>query len=157
DLLRYLFELRDGGIARAKELQPPPSAFTLRLPEYEARIDHAGMIAALNGDSLRRGEAVYNRLCVNCHGSHTEAGSLPPSRRFARDRLKNGSDPFAMYQTLTRGYGLMTPQPALVPEEKYDVIHFIREMYFKKFNATQYVRADRAYLDRLPKGDTGGP
>ncbi len=157
DLLRYLIELRDGGPARAKELQPPPSAIALKLPEYESHIDHAGIIARLNGDSLRRGEAVYNRLCVNCHGSHTEAGSLPTSPKFARDRLKNGSDPYAMYQTLTRGYGLMTPQPALVPEEKYDVIHFIREAYFKPHNPSQYVRVDRAYLDRLPKGDTRGP
>jgi putative heme-binding domain-containing protein len=157
DLVRYLVELRDGGVARARQLQPPPSAYALRLPEYEARVDHAGLIAGLNGDSLRRGDHIYHRLCVNCHGSLSEAGSLPTSPRFFRDRLKNGTDPYAMYRTLTHGFGLMTPQTWMVPRQKYDVIHFVREVFFRRHNPSQYSKVDRAYLDRLPKGDTHGP
>jgi putative heme-binding domain-containing protein len=157
DVIRYLIDIRDGGPARAKALQPPPPAYALQLPEYESHLDHAGLITGLNQKSYQRGEAIYNRLCVNCHGSHTEAGSLPTSPKFARDKLKNGGDPFAMYQSLTRGFGMMTPQPWMVPEQKYDVIHYVREAYFKPHNSSQYVAVDRAYLDRLPKGDTRGP
>jgi hypothetical protein len=62
-----------------------------------------------------------------------------------------------MYQTITRGFGLMTPQRQLVPQQKYDVIHFIREAYLKSHNPTQYVPVDQVYLASLPEGDTLGP
>src|SRR5262249_28013917 len=58
DLIRYLFEIRDGGPARARELQPPPSAYALRLPEYESHLDHAGLIAGGNDSSIQRREAI---------------------------------------------------------------------------------------------------
>ncbi len=157
DLVRYLQEIRDGGLVRAKELQPLPSAYALQLPAYENRIDHAGMIAGLNQKSFQRGETLYQRQCINCHGTHTEPGSLPTSLKFAQDPFKNGSDPYALYQTLTRGYGMMTPQTWMVPEQKYDVIHYIREAFLKTHNPSQYVRVDQTYLGRLPKGDTRGP
>ena len=51
----------------------------------------------------------------------------------------------------------MPPQTWMVPRQKYDVIHYIREGYLKDSNPTQYVRVDREYLGRLPKGKTKGP
>ena len=36
-----------------------------------------------------------------------------------------------MYRTLTDGFGQMAAQTWLVPRQKYDVIHYIREAYFK--------------------------
>ncbi len=51
-------------------------------------------------------------------------GSMPTSLRFAEGKFKNGADPFHMYQTLTHGFGMMTPQTWMVPEQKYDVIHY---------------------------------
>jgi putative heme-binding domain-containing protein len=157
DLLRYLIELRDGGPARAAELQPPPAAYALQVPEYEHHLDHAGLIGGLGDAAYQRGERVYHRHCINCHGTPNAPGSLPTSLRFARDRFKNGSDPFAMYKTLTNGFGMMTPQVQLVPQQKYDVIHFIREAYLRRLNASQYARVDAAYLAGLPRGDTRGP
>ena len=58
DLIRYLIEIRDGGAARARELQPSDALLTLKLPEYEAHVDHAGLIHDWNDDSLARGEAI---------------------------------------------------------------------------------------------------
>jgi putative heme-binding domain-containing protein len=156
DLIAYLMAIRDGGLARAKELEPPPAAYALKVPDYEAHIDHAGLIRDLDEVAFRRGEAIYSRLCVNCHGTHHDPGSLPNSLRFAKDKFKNGSDPHSMYRTLTHGYGLMTPQP-LVPVEKYDVIHFIREAYLRGPNKSQYVPVNATYLAQLPKGNTRGP
>ena len=157
DLIRYLFEIRDGGAARARELQPSPELLTLALPEYEQRIDHAGLISSWNADSLQRGEAIYQRVCANCHGTIDQLGSLPTSLRFAEGQFKNGSDPLAMYQTLTRGFGLMAPQTWMVPSQKYDVIHYLRETYLRPHNPTQLATVDAAYLARLPKGNTRGP
>jgi putative heme-binding domain-containing protein len=157
DLVRYLIEIREGGAARAKELTPPPGLLGLQLPEYESRVDHAGMIKSLDDKAFARGRAIYEQLCINCHGTHDQAGSLPTSLRFAEGKFKNGSDPFAMYQTLTRGFGLMAPQAWMVPQQKYDVIHYVRRAYLEEHNPSQHFAVDDAYLAGLPKGDTRGP
>jgi putative heme-binding domain-containing protein len=158
DLIRYLMEIRDGGPARARELQPPALLSLQRPPpEYEQHIDHAGILLAWDDDAFRRGEAIYNQLCVNCHGTHARPGSLPTSLKFAEGSFKNGNDPYSMYQTLTRGFGMMAPQTWMVPRQKYDVIHYIREAYLKEHNSSQYFRVDQGYLNQLPPGDSRGP
>jgi putative heme-binding domain-containing protein len=157
DLVRYLIEIRDGGETRAQELQPEVMPTSQPLPEYESHLDHAGMLEALDDKAFERGEAIYLRVCQNCHGTVDEPGSLPTSLRFASGKFKNGFDPHAMYQTLTKGFGLMTPQRMLVPQEKYDVIHYIREVFLKEHNPTQFAEVDQSYLDGLPEGDTRGP
>ncbi len=157
DLIRYLLEIRDGGAARAKELQPSAALLTLKIPDYEQHIDHAGFIGEWNDDAFKRGEAIYRRVCMNCHGTKDQAGSLPTSLKFASGKFRNGSDPFTMYQTLTRGFGLMAAQTWMVPSQKYDVIHYIRETYLKPHNPSQFVSVDAAYLAKLPKGDNRGP
>jgi putative heme-binding domain-containing protein len=158
DLVRYLIDIRDGGAVRARDLQPPPSFYSARpLPAYEQHIDHAGIMGSLDGDAFRRGQQIYSRLCMNCHGTHDQPGSLPMSLKFASDKLKNGNDPYSIYQTLTRGFGMMTAQTWMVPTEKYDVIHYIRQAYLKEHNPSQYFEIDEAYLARLPTGDTQGP
>lgn len=158
DLVAYLAEIAAKGPARALELKPAAALYALPpIPEYEQHLDHAGLIASLDGESLNRGEALYKRVCANCHGTHDQPGSLPTSLRFASGKFKNGHDPFAIYQTLTRGFGMMVPQTWMVPQQKYDVIHYIREKYLKPENSFQYVKVDKAYLARLPRGDTRGP
>ncbi len=158
DLVRYLLEIADKGTDRARQLRAVASLYAARpLPEYEKIIDHAGMIADLNQESYKRGEAIYERLCVNCHGTKDVAGSLPTSLKFASDKFKNGSDPYGMYQTLTNGYGMMVAQSWMVPKQKYDVVHYIREAYLKPHNTTQYVAINDTYLGELPEGTTRGP
>jgi len=157
DLVRYLIEIRDGGAARARELQPSPALLTFMIPEYGRHLDHAALIGDWNAESLKRGEAIYRRVCANCHGTRDQPGSLPTSLRFAEGKFKNGSDPLAMYQTLTRGFGLMAAQTWMVPSQKYDVIHYVRETYLRRNNPSQFVIVDAPYLARLPKGDTRGP
>ena len=157
DLVRYLMEIAEKGPARARELKPDPALLAVTpLPEAERDIDHAGLITALNQQSFERGEAIYNRVCVNCHGTKDRLGSLPTSLRFASGVFKNGSDPFSMYRTLTLGFGQMTPQTWMVPRQKYDVIHYIREAYLKPHNPGQYRPVDKQYLAALPKGKSRG-
>ena len=157
DLLRYLLDIRDGGIDVARKLQPPPGLIAFNLPEYESHVDHVGLIRRLDDAAFERGQAIYNRLCVNCHGNKTQPGSLPTALRFAEGKFRSGGDPHAMYRTLTHGFGLMVPQMWMVPQQKYDVIHYIRESYVRKANESQYGRITDAYLAALPKGDTFGP
>ncbi len=63
--------------ARPEPARPEP------LPEYERDIDHAGLISGLNEASLKRGQAVYEQVCANCHGTPDRPGSMPTSLRFA--------------------------------------------------------------------------
>lgn len=158
DLMAYLFDISENGPKRALALRPPASFLIVQpLPEYENRIDHAGMIASLNAKSFQRGEALYMRVCANCHGTLDQPGSMPTSLRFASGQFKNGSDAHSMYRTITHGYGMMVPQTWMVPQQKYDVIHYIREHFLKKHNPKQYVGVNETYLASLPKGDTSGP
>jgi len=42
----------------------------------------------------------------------------------------------------------MVPQTWMVPEQnKYDVIHYIRETYLKPYNSTQYAKIDARIAD----------
>jgi putative heme-binding domain-containing protein len=158
DLARFLMEIAEKGPARARELRPADSVFVPPpLPAYERDLDHAGLIRALDARSLKRGAAIYLRVCANCHGTREQPGSMPTSLRFAEGKFKNGADPFRLYQTLTHGFGMMTPQTWLVPQQKYEVIHYLREAYLRPYNPGQYVKVDEAYLAGLPKGASRGP
>lgn len=153
DLAKYLIEIAEGGPRRAKELRPAQSAY--KLPDYENEIDHAGLIRGLDNKAFKRGEAIYTRVCANCHGTKDQPGSLPTSPKFAAHTFKNGSDPHSLYRTLTHGYNLMAPQTWMVPRQKYDVIHYLREAYLKPHNPTQYTKDDDAYFVKLPAGKKG--
>jgi cytochrome c5 len=127
------------------------------LREYEQNIDHAGMLASLDGAAFGRGEKIYNGNCINCHGTPEIDGSIPLSKKFWSEAYKAGADPYSLYQTLSKGYGSMPPQVEMTPQEKYDVIHYIREEFIRKENPTQYYRFGKDYLASLPKGTATGP
>lgn len=158
DLVKYLIEIREGGVARANELAPSSLVLGPReLPAYERNLDHAALIRDWDRAAFRRGKAIYDRLCVNCHGTHDQPGSLPTSPRFATARLKNGSDPLSMYRTLTLGFGMMAPQSWMVPRQKYDVIHYIREAYLRANREQPFTPISDDYLAGLPSGNERGP
>jgi hypothetical protein len=127
------------------------------LPDYEQDLDHARLIKNLDQQSLDRGQIIYRTSCYSCHGDQHQPGSLPNSRKFWSEPFKAGSDPFALYQTITRGLGQMPPQHQLVPGQKYDVIHFIRESFIKDQQPEAYFEITDTWLAGLPQGDTLGP
>ena len=158
DLARYVIEIAEQGADRARELEPPAALTQLPpLPEYEQEVDHRGMISSFDSDAFERGQKIYNRVCANCHGTAKREGSLPTAPRFATGKLKNGSDPYRLYQTLTHGYGMMMSQRWMVPQQKYDVIHYVREAYFKKRDPALYSSVEPGYLAKVPAGTTRGP
>lgn len=117
----------------------------------ELAVDHVKLIKGLDEAALKRGETLYQTLCVVCHGTPEKAGSLPLSRAFWREPFKNGGDLHGIYRTLTGGLGLMPPWPMLTPAQKYEVSHFVRETFVKPHNAAAYKAVDEAYLAALPK------
>ena len=158
DLICYLVEIAARGPTRAAQLRPATSSIALApLPAYESSVDHQGLIASWDANMLEQGAQVFKLRCASCHGDLLAEGTMPTSLRFPTGKSKHGADPFSMYQTLTHGYGMMIPQRWMVPEEKYAVIHYIRETFLKDPNPSQYFPIDESYLAALPKGDTRGP
>lgn len=115
-------------------------------------IDHAGIIREWTDDVRIKGAELYNSICLTCHGNLTQAGSLPTSRAFWREPFKNGADPYSLYRTLSLGLGQMPAWTFLSPEQRYAVIHFIREEFLKPHNPVAYTPMTDAYLASLPKG-----
>lgn len=107
--------------------------------------DHAALIVQLDESVMDIGRTVYEANCVQCHGTDGMMGANG-ARLFPQEEFKNGADPYGQYMTLVRGLGLMPAQPRLSPEEKYAVIHYIRENFLKEQNSSQYTPIDDDYL-----------
>jgi glucose/arabinose dehydrogenase len=118
----------------------------VKAEESHVQPSHADLIRAWDKDSFARGQEIFNGLCITCHGNQKQEGSLPTALRFYNGTFKNGSDPISMYQTITKGFGQMVAQSWMTPQQKYDVIHFIRESQLKDDNPSQYVEVDENYL-----------
>jgi hypothetical protein len=127
------------------------------LSPTEKNIDHTGIIEDWDRQAFRRGARIYNSNCINCHGTPEIEGSIPMSQKFWAKPFKAGSDPYSMYQTLSRGFGAMPPQLTLTPKEKYDVILYVQENFVRESNEDQYVSTSPGYLAGLPEGISKGP
>ncbi len=112
------------------------------------RSDHAEIVRGWNAKTMEEGAAIYKTLCVVCHSTKEQPGSLPTALRFAEGQFKNGSDPYSMFVTLTKGFGQMVPQPQYTTAQKYAVIHYIRETFLRPHNPTQLKEVDIATLPR---------
>ena len=115
-----------------------------------SQVDHAKHLSSWNDKSLAEGKQIYESLCITCHGTMTQEGSLPTSLRFGKQPFKNGSDPFRMYQTISKGYGQMTPMPQYSPAQTYAVIQYIREAFLAPHRPEDMTAVDNAYLASLP-------
>jgi cytochrome c5 len=140
------------GVTSAQDVLPESA-----LPDYERDVDHAALIRGWNEAARRRGQEIFTLVCQTCHGDENLPGSMPTALRFTTGQFQHGSDPLTMYRTLTRGWRQMPPQVQLVPQEKYDVIHYIRETLLAPHNPTQRFAVTPAYLASLPPGTTRGP
>src|SRR5262249_35680495 len=116
-------------------------------------IDHAGIIARWNEQSLDRGHKLFLLACAPCHGTNGVQTINPQSRPFAVEKFQNGNDPFSIFKTITGGFKNMPSQTWMTPEQRYEVIQYIREPFVKKLNPTQYFPVTETYLAQLPKFD----
>lgn len=143
----------DGKLVRGPEEVPGPLKPTIRdgtgWVQALERSDHQKIVAGWNHETLSDGEKIYQTSCVICHGTREQQGSLPTALRFSEGTFKNGSDPYSMYLTLTRGYGQMVAQPQFTTAQKYAVIQYIREAFLRPHNPSQLSDID---LVSLPRG-----
>lgn len=153
DLVSYVFEIARGGAQRAAELKP--SAEALIVKDDTQNLDHAGILKRMNQRDFAEGERIYQGLCKNCHGVDGNTPSLPTARAFGTQPLKFGADPYRMFLTLSKGNGLMGPMQHLSPQERYQVVHYIREKFMKPGNPA-YQRVTPDYLKQLPPGTESG-
>ena len=147
DLVRYVIEISTRGSDAVREWMPDPS----QLRSFDdGPIDHAKQIEALASSDLETGKQLYTRYCVNCHGHDGNKTLNPLARRFAKDPLKFGTDPYSMWKTISYGNGLMFPQAGLLAaNERYLVVNYIREQFLRTANPTQYFEPDESYFDRV--------
>ncbi len=153
DLVRYVLEVARGGVDAATQLRPTPEQLAVR--DDSENLDHAGIIAGMKTRDFDAGKLLFHGDCSNCHGTDGDTPSLATSRAFGTQKLKFGSDPYRMFMTLTKGNGLMAPMSYLTPQERYQVVHYIREAFMKDRNP-DYFKVDKAYLNSLPKGTENG-
>ena len=113
-------------------------------------VDHADILKGLSSKNFDKGEAIYANLCVNCHGGDGKTPTLPIARAFGKGELKFGTDPYSMFLTLTKGNGLMGPQTWMTPQERYDVIHYVRQKFMRPMHP-KYAPVTEEYLAGLPK------
>ena len=76
-----------------------------------------------------------------------------------KDAWKNpkGGGPYGLYLTLTNGYGGGMPGfPALSPEQRYAVAHYVRETMVKTDNKANYVADSDAVKKEIPPPGGGG-
>ena len=153
DLMRYVSEVVHGGPHRADELRPAPE--DLIIQDDSVGLDHAGILQHLGVQDLKAGKRIYLSHCKNCHGVDGNEPTFALARAFGTQPLKNGSDPYSMFMTLTKGSGLMASVQYLSPKERYQVVHYIRETLMKPSNPG-YEIVDSSYLAGLPKGTSLG-
>ncbi len=118
--------------------------------ELISHVDHVSLLKALDDNAFKRGEAIYRGLCANCHGTDGVTATIPTAVAFSKSPFKYGSDPLSMFNTVTNGNGEMPQQSWMTPEERYAVIHYIREAFMKGKHPA-YREIDEAYLKSLPR------
>ena len=123
-------------------------------------VDHKALVASMhaqNSGDVGKGEQLYRAVCINCHGEPGKPGTLPTALRFWEAPFKNGTDPRAMYRTLTKGFNQMVPQNWMTPEQKYQVIHYIRQKFLAGPNPSQHFEITDEYIAGLKSESYPGP
>ncbi len=126
----------EGMIALEKKAEPP--------------VDHHALIADRSDAVLDHGAVTFAKICASCHGAQGNANPTnlnPPPRNFHVDAFKNpnGGGPYALFQVVTNGFagGRMPPFSAsLSPQDRYAVVHFVRERLVKPNNPANYAEQD---------------
>jgi hypothetical protein len=112
--------------------------------------DHVAAIVGLDDEDKQAGSQLYTVHCAACHGKDGNLTLNPLARRFAKDELKFGSDPYSLWETTSYGNGLMFRWDAVLSDEqRYQIVHYIREAIIKPSNPEQYFDPDSDYFEGL--------
>lgn len=126
----------------------------------EAQVFNHQQLVKPSEELVNLGNSVYRANCASCHGSeglgNGAAGQnlsvKPRSFKDAPETWTNGASSISMYNTLENGLGQMPNFPALNPEQKYAVIHYIHA----EFMDGEYPENTEEQLASLPAPSAGG-
>ena len=122
--------------------------------------DHQALSDDRSQAVLDRGEALYAKNCVSCHGANGDAPvGNPPPRNFHTEAFKNplGSGPYGFYEVLTKGFkGMPAYRATLSPEDRYAVAHYVRETFMKPTNPSYIAKDDAKVVAQIPAKGSGG-
>jgi hypothetical protein len=105
---------------------------------------------------LDEGAVLFGKNCAACHGPNGDSNPTnlsPAPRNLRSDAMKNpkGAGPYGLYTVLTSGYGGSMPAfPALSPEQRYALVHHIRETLITPANKDHYVDDSDAVKKTIP-------
>lgn len=140
-----------GGIAARKHGPIPLPQAAVGEP------DHLALIAKRDQSVVDEGAVLYGKNCAACHGANGDANPTnanPAPRNLRTEGWKNpkGGGPYGLYTVMSSGYGGSMPSfPALSPEQRYSVVHFIRETMVKPYNTANYIENDdEAIVKQIP-------
>ncbi len=135
------------GAARGREHGP------IELPKPAIAVvepDHLALIANHDDAVLDRGKLVYADKCASCHGPQGNSNPQnynPAPRNFWQDKFKNanGGGAHALYLVVTNGLPgtqMSAFQQIIKSEDRYAVVHYLREAFVKPQNPDNYIDKD---------------
>lgn len=121
------------GYLQGPRFEPPPEAVPVQGPVLIAGRPASQPVPATE-DSLQRGQILFARICVICHGEDgTGSGILshhfnPSPADLTSDEIINMPDE-DIFLVITQGRGIM-PSLAenLTPSERWDVVNYVRSL-----------------------------
>lgn len=122
--------------------------------------DHKALGEDRSQAVLDRGEIIYSKNCVSCHGANGDAPvGNPPPRNFRKEAFKNplGDGPYGFYSVLTNGFkGMPSYRSNLSPDDRYAVAHYVRETFMKPSNPAYIATDDAKVVAQIPAKGSGG-
>lgn len=126
--------------------------------------DHLALIADRSDEVLEKGGIVWSKNCASCHGAEGNANPTklnPPPRNFWTDAFKNpnGGGAYGLYTVMAKGFNGMPAFPALSSQDRYAVVHFVRERLVKPNNPDNYQEDSAEIVANIPAagGAAAGP
>lgn len=126
--------------------EPPDSSIPDKNRPYELKKNaderlFAGQVISmpveLKNHSTERGEQLYNRICINCHGKMGNGdGVLHTSGKFAYPPAKLNTDKVQIlpdgeiYHVISVGHNLMQPLgEAITPNDRWEIVKYIKSAF----------------------------
>lgn len=115
---------------------------TIDLMVYDIPADSMGISertlqnpVPLNENTLKEGELLYGRYCIQCHGEKGKGdGTVAKLYKgvpvYSSDALKNLNDGH-IFHTITYGKGRMWPHGSqITPEERWKIVHWVHKLQY---------------------------
>lgn len=158
DFTAYERPLTEGEISRLHGGESITDAM-VAFNDFE-NVSHRDLARFLKSDNsdayLEEGRQLYELNCIQCHSiDGIQPSKNPLARAFTQHKMENGGDPYSMFRTITYGFRNMMAATQLSPEERYKVIHYLREKMIRPQSPDLYVNIPEDYTNTMPNSPRG--